>query len=407
MKLAPVSFSNIPLGRPLPFGLHNADGTLLASRGYIFTEREALDTLAAHGTLFVDPQEVRQYRRAMEAQMHAMVNDKNTTLGQIADTQIMAPELIAAAAKTSDEYSDPDAPIDWLDMQSRANALMRDPRSLRFMFRLDKLQRDLSRMLRSNPDTVLFALIHLTASETRFYSATHAMLVSVVCMLAARTVLQWPEDRVNSLGLAALTMNISMTELQDQLAQQSLPLSSAQVEAIDGHSLKSVDMLKNLGIQDPDWLEAVRHHHDRSPGPLTGRPPAQQMARLMQRADIFGARMAPRATRFPLPSTAAMQGSYFDEDKKVDEAGAALVKAVGMYAPGSYVKLASGEVAVVTRRGATPSTPRVSVVISRQGMAMAEPPPRDTARPDFKIAAGLPAREVKVKLPLERLLTLV
>lgn len=62
MKLAPVSFSNIPLGRPLPFGLHNADGTLLASRGYVFTEREALDTLAAHGTLFVDPQEVRQYR---------------------------------------------------------------------------------------------------------------------------------------------------------------------------------------------------------------------------------------------------------------------------------------------------------------------------------------------------------
>ena len=407
MKLAPVSFSNIPLGRPLPFGLHNADGTLLASRGYIFTEREALDTLAAHGTLFVDPQEVRQYRRAMEAQMHAMVNNNNTTLGQIADTQIMAPELMTATAKTADEYSDPDAPIDWLDMQSRANAMMRDPRSQRFMFRLDKLQRDLSRMLRSNPDTVLFALIHLTASETRFYSATHAMLVSVVCMLAARTVLLWPEDRVNSLGLAALTMNISMTELQDQLAQQSLPLSSAQVEAIDGHSQKSVDILKKLGIQDPDWLDAVRHHHDRSPGPLTGRPPAQQMARLIQRADIFGARMAPRATRFPLPSTAAMQGSYFDEDKKVDEAGAALVKAVGMYAPGSYVKLASGEVAVVTRRGTTPSTPRVSVVISRQGMAMAEPPPRDTARPDFKITAGLPAREVKVKLPLERLLTLI
>ena len=131
------------------------------------------------------------------------------------------------------------------------------------------------------------------------------------------------------------------------------------------------------------------------------------MARLIQRADIFGARMAPRANRFPLPSTAAMQASYFDEDHQVDEAGGTLIKAVGIYAPGSYVKLSSGEVAVVTRRGQTPSTPRVAVLLNRQGMAIAEPMPRETANANFKITSGLPAREVKTQIPLERLLTLV
>ncbi|MBV8618034.1 MAG: phosphohydrolase, partial [Curvibacter sp.] len=58
MKLAPVNFNSIPLGRPLPFSLRNSDGILLANRGYVFNEQEALDTLAAHGTLFVDPEEV-------------------------------------------------------------------------------------------------------------------------------------------------------------------------------------------------------------------------------------------------------------------------------------------------------------------------------------------------------------
>src|SRR5450830_1362193 len=381
MKLVKLELETIPLGHPLPFILRSATGVQLAQKGYVVQSKDELQQMALRGmSLCVDTDESGESHRAYVSKLHSMVRE-GKTLGAIASTQFVTDGK--GPDSTAPTITDPTVRPNWHDIQTRASNVLRQP------------------------DATLFALMHLSAGETRLYSATHAMLVSVVCMLAARTVLQWPEERVNSLGLAALTMNISMTELQDQLAQQSLPLSSAQIEAIDGHSQKSVDMLNNLGIHDPDWLDAVRHHHDRSPGPLTGRPPAQQMARLIQRADIFGARMAPRATRFPLPSTAAMQGSYFDEDKKVDEAGAALVKAVGMYAPGSYVKLASGEVAVVTRRGATPSTPRVSVVISRQGMAMAEPPPRDTARPDFKITAGLPAREVKVKLPLERLLTLV
>lgn len=403
MKLVKLDLETIPLGRPLPFVLRSATGVLLAQKGYVVQSKDELQQMAARGVnLCVDLVESGESHRAYVGQLHTMVRE-GKTLGAIASAQFVTD------GKGSDAsiITDPTARPNWHDVQTRASNVLRQPDSSSFTTRLLQLHADLALLTQRQTDATLFALMHLAASETRLYSATHAMLVSVVCMLAARTVLHWPEDRVNSLGLAALTMNISMTELQDQLAQQSMPLTSAQVDAIDGHSQKSVDMLKNLGIQDPDWLEAVRHHHDRSPGPLTGRPPAQQMARLIQRADIFGARMAPRATRFPLPSTAAMQGSYFDEDKKVDEAGAALVKAVGMYAPGSYVKLASGEVAVVTRRGATPSTPRVSVVINRQGMPMAEHPPRDTARPEFKVAAGLPAREVRVQLPLERLLTLV
>ena len=39
-----------------------------------------------------------------------------------------------------------------------------------------------------------------------------------------------------------------------------------------------------------------------------------------------------------------MQACYFDENRQIDEAGAALIKAVGIYQPGSYVRLATDEV---------------------------------------------------------------
>lgn len=61
------------------------------------------------------------------------------------------------------------------------------------------------------------------------------------------------------------------------------------------------------------------------------------MARLIQRADLFGARIAPRVGREPMSATSAMKACYYDETKAVDETGAALVKTLGIYPPGAWV----------------------------------------------------------------------
>jgi HD-GYP domain-containing protein (c-di-GMP phosphodiesterase class II) len=202
-------------------------------------------------------------------------------------------------------------------------------------------------------------------------------------------------------------MNIAMTELQDQLAQQSQPLTAQQIVAVEDHASRSEQLLRRLGVADPVWLEAVLCHHHRLPGPLAKKSEAQQMARLLQRADIFGARLAPRVARSPMPVTAAMQASYYDEEHQVDEAGAALVKTLGVYPPGAFVRLITQEVAVVLRRGATATTPRVAVVMNRDGMPTGEMIPRDTSQAAWKIAGVVAYRDVRVQLPLDRLLALV
>ena len=110
--------------------------------------------------------------------------------------------------------------------------------------------------------------------------------------------------------------------------------------------------------------------------------------------------------RKSMTPSAAMQATYFDESKKVDEAGASLIKAVGIYPPGSFVKLASNEIATVTRRGVNTLTPRVAVLVNRDGMPMAEPAIRDTRLPSYRIVASVNIRDIKVRSDLLRLLAL-
>ena len=400
MNLVHLNIESIQLGHPLPFVLRGADGVLLAQKGYVIRTRDELASLVARGReLCVDTDESGDSHRAYLAQLQRMLI-ADTNLGEIAAMQMTAADDPAGRGRGGKLQAD------WPELQLRATQLLRSPSPSDFGGRFQALHDELARHCEQTPDATLLALIYLSAQETRMYSATHALLVGSVCMVVAREMLRWPEAEVQRLGRAAFSMNIAMTELQDQLAQQTHPLTAEQIAAVEDHAVRSETLLRHLGVADPLWLEAVRSHHHRAPGPLTKKTPAQQMARLIQRADIFGARMAPRAARWPMPVTAAMQASYYDEEHQVDEAGAALVKTLGVYPPGAFVRLASQEVGVVIRRGATATTPRVAVVTNRDGLPTGEPIPRDTGMPPWKITGVVAFKDVRVQLSLERLLQL-
>lgn len=401
MNLITLDLDSIRLGQPLPFALRGSDGVLLARRGFVVQSREELEVLLRRGrSLCVDTDESDNHHRAYVGKLYDLVRGEST-LGEIATMKLGTDDMYA--------NGEPDIPAlpDWLELQTRVNVLIRSPSHPDFLVKLERLSQELMHHSRLHPDATLFALIHLSATELRMYSATHAMLVCVVCLIAARDVLDWPEDIEPSLAKATLTMNLSMAGLQDLLAVQTSPLTSDQIRHIEQHAERSVLLLQRLGVTDEVWLEAVRAHHDRAPGPLADKPLGQRLARLIQRADAFAAKLSPRASRWPMAPTAAMQASYYDEEHQVDEAGASLIKAMGVYSPGSFVRLASQEIGVVVRRGANTTSPRTAVVINKQGMPTGEFPLRDTSQPAYKIVASVPHREVKVQLPLERLLALI
>ena len=399
MNLVPLSIDSIHFGQPLPFVLRGADGSLLAQKGYVIRNRDDLNVLLARGVqLHVDTDESGESHRAYLAGLQKMLI-ADTNLGEIASMKI-------SAAEPTERNRVDTGPADWPALQERATQLLRSPSAGDFGSRFQALHEELVRHSTHSPDATVLALIYLSAQETRLYSATHAMLVSCVCMVAAREVLAWPEAKVLTLGRAALSMNVAMTELQDQLVQQALPLTAAQITAVESHASRSEILLRQLGVADPVWLEAVRCHHHRMPGPMEQKKEAQQIARLIQRADIFGARIAPRTGRSPMPVTAAMQACYYDEEQKVDPAGAALVKALGIYPPGAFVRLATQETAIVLRRGPSATTPRVAVVMNRLGMPTGELIPRNTAQPSCKITGPVAHKDVRVQFQVSRLVAM-
>jgi HD-GYP domain-containing protein (c-di-GMP phosphodiesterase class II) len=400
MQLIPINVLSIRIGHPLPFPLMDKDGVLLACKSFVIgTMKDLTDIAQRGGGLYIDVADSHEHHRAYVEHLHGMVR-KDSSIGVIADTKF--DDISLPSERELIETNRPD----WLDLQVQCNSLLRDPHAGQFLERLDRLYAQLSYQSQRNPDGTLFALIYLSSTDTNMYSATHSMLVSVMCGLAAREVLAWPAPVQTILCKAALTMNLSMTAVQDRMALQVEPPTAKQRALIDTHALQSEQALASFGVTDATWLAAVREHHIQAPGALNARPPAQRLARLIQRADMFAARLSPRAARQPIAPAAAMQACYFDENRQVDEAGAALIKAVGIYQPGTFVRLATDEVAMVVKRGVNTTTPRVAVLINRSGLPTVEPTIRDTSLREHRIVASVPHREVKVTVNLERLLPL-
>lgn len=164
--------------------------------------------------------------------------------------------------------------------------------------------------------------------------------------------------------------------------------------------------MRELGVADRLWLEAVEHHHSSPAGPLADLPPMLQLARLIQRADIFAARLSPRKARQAMAATAAAKAAYLDENQQADEAGAAIIKALGIYPPGSYVRLANTEIGIVLRRGRRANEPVVASIVGKSGTPLGEPAMRDIRQKACEITGGVAPHDVKLRLNLERLLQL-
>lgn len=388
------------IGHPAPVSVRDATGHLLLAKGVMVASEEQRQRLVARA-LYVDELEGDLLKRAMAGKLDSMLR-QNAPLGQIARAQPDGAMMSATvAAKPA-----LDPAMAWTNLQMRGRALLQDPPPSDFLPRLHKLHAELLELVEADADLAMLVLVQATTSDAHHYSVTHSVLVAVLCELAARQLPGFTPEWRSSLRCAALTMNISMTALQDQLALQEEQPSARQRALIDDHAQRAVRCLGEAGVTDPLWLQAVEHHHAALAGPLSAQSPGLQLARLVQRADIFSARLSMRRARPALAASAAVKAAYLDEQQQADDAGKAVIQATGIYPPGSYVKLGSGEVAVVLRRGAHAKTPKVASIVSKSGTALVEPVLRDTRVRPHDVTGGVAPHEVKVRLHMEKLLRL-
>jgi HD-GYP domain-containing protein (c-di-GMP phosphodiesterase class II) len=365
MKLVPIQqvAGHIKAGAPLPFGVRDAEGKLLLAKGQMVPSEQMREALLNRG-VFVDLDEVRD----------------------------------ASARGSESGTGSEDFFGRWEALQTRLSVLLRAPQEPLFMPRVKECAAQIIGWTERFQDQLLFVVIQHDHSRHEVYGLAHLLHTAAVCALLSRR-LAWTPERQRSLVGAALTMNLSIIDLQGRLASRGGKLLPPQRAAIDRHPDEAVAWLRNAGLDDADWLNAVAQHHEQPGGggyPQGLAEPAET-AQLLRIVDIFLAKLASRGGgRAGMPAPQAAKSLYTGSNGH--PFAALLVKELGLYPPGTLVKLASGEVAVAVRRGTSGNTPIVSAVMNRHGDALGSPVRRDTAAAEHAITGLAAAQLLRVKL---------
>lgn len=367
MRAIRLSRSSMRLNEPLPWDVFDANGTLLLRRGFRILMADQLDQLVARGAYVADA--------------------------------IAAPAAPAGVARTPVRPELPRVtitdPVDgWQRTESRlANLLHAFERTPDVVDRLSALAPLISELCERDADLALFQMMRWRGTN---YAVAHAVHAATLCELIARR-LGWPAHQREQLVRAALSMNVGMRQLQSSLVTQSEPLSGPQRELVNLHPVRGLHLLETAGVTDNDWLRAVALHHE-SPDSLSARTrhgSAAQLAEVIRLADIFGAKISPRASRPALSADQALRETFISHGGIDNPLVGALVRELGIYPPGSGVRLASGEQGLVIRRGERADQPTVFAVINRNGQFYMEPVVRDTARPQFAVQGVVPVERFR------------
>jgi hypothetical protein len=220
---------------------------------------------------------------------------------------------------------------------------------------------------------------------------THA---AIICIYFTRAMAMEAET-ARALAGAALTYDLALGPLTAQLNRQSDRLSYTQLAQVRAHPEVGQRLLMAAGITDPVWLDAVLHHHERLDG--SGYPHGlrgnaiSEPTRLLAIIDIYTAMLRPRMYREALSARLALRSIFLERGRQVDEGLAMmLVKELGVYPPGTLVRLANDEIGIVVRRGEDAAHPQVARVLTADGDRDMHHLRRDTREEEFRIVDSVP-----------------
>lgn len=249
----------------------------------------------------------------------------------------------------------------------------------------------------SHDTDAALASLHLDYDSS--YSVVHHLQAGLLCELVGRR-LGINEAARLTLIKAAITHDIGLHDIQDTLDRQAAPLSVGQKARIQSHPSDSARILGELGVTDPVWLDAVQHHHERIDG--SGYPSActgeaiSPPARILAIADIYSAMVRDRPYRNAMVSKDAMRQLLIDQGKTTDaRITQIMIKEVGVFPPGTIVKLVNGDVAVVKERGENAMTPVVYAFMLPNDMPRLSPARRETGCAKFAIEGMMPFSKYK------------
>lgn len=212
-------------------------------------------------------------------------------------------------------------------------------------------------------------------------------------------------DTKRSLMLAILLANLTFYEFQVLLNTMDGKLTDAQRAKLHKHPLEASQKLEACGFLDPVMIKAIRQHHERLdgngyPNRLKGNE-ISTLALIISICETYTARIDNRAYRKPVHPREALSHLLHEDDQRVKELLISLAKAIGIYPPGTWVKLASGEIAIISAVSSSSPVPKVIALFDPKGTAYLGPMERDAKSPAGKIiGSAAPPRHPSVDLQM-------
>ncbi|QSP95731.1 phosphohydrolase [Marinobacter salinisoli] len=350
VRIAPGA---LELGRPLPWNVYDAEGKVLLRQGYVIQTMGQLEQLFERGRF--KPRTIRRPEESPEADNH----ERNP----FADYPDLLHTLdLTLTAITNGEASAPQ--------------------------RLTGLTRMIERTCKQAPDASL-ALVHLYAVEPSFHE--QILFYAILCQFMGDEF-GLEEERTQQLTAAALTANLALVPVANQLNASNQVLNETQRKVIRKHPERSILALKEAGIDHPLLLTIIAQHHEQADGSgyplgLSGteiRPEAEILAL----AERYIAMITKRAyrTRMNLSEARKLIGNLGDGPFR-PAIPKSLLKVLGDYPPGILVRLDNEEVGVVTTRPHLGRGPMVKVLFGPRGNRYNGAFERDTSLLEFGIRA--------------------
>jgi len=367
--MRPIQPYEVQLRKPLPVSVYDSEGVLLLEAGFVVESPSMRTSLLERGFARDHQSEASYGNSTAPAQA--------TDFGQATAAAAPSKSVSEQTRELRNELRDLLARMLAADGKALATPLL-------------ALRARLVALVDKDPEAAI-ANIQLGALQD---SVTARPLYSGALAQLIGSLIALDEQQRLALVGAGLTYDCALMPLAAQLNQQTTPPTAQQRRMIHQHPLASAEVLQRSGINDPIWLEAVMHHHERLDG---NGYPHQQMgrqlslgARLLALVDTYCALVRPRAYRGAVDLTEALRVMFQQRSANIDaDLALRFINHVGVYPPGGLVRLESQEIALVFRRGSTLGTPRVRVLLDSLGKADSSHAERNTARPGFHIIESL------------------
>jgi len=336
------------VGTRLPWSVYSPQGTLLLTEGTLIRSE-------------------KQIERLLGVQAHYFVSP-NPAIYNAAQKQVLP---------STDQVSSFVVIHTFLERLEAAFALRRaEGAGSAFIRKVMQLVFDIQAACEESADAML-GTVQLIVDAP--HGLVHPLHMALMCEVASCRMGKGPLERF-PLVAAALTHDLGMYEVQQQLFEQESPLTVQQRQLIEQHPQRSYELLLERGVTEERWLQPVLQHHERLDG--SGYPAgltAEQIshdARLLAITDCYSAMIQPRAYRDQVLPRDALREIFQQRGKTIDESLARLfIEVMGLFAPGTLVRLRQGEIALVTGKGAGLSQPALAVIASSHREPLDHPTP--------------------------------